>query len=226
MYGDLSQPSKVNSHLIDTFIQMASSAGEDGKGKGGLTGYFKQIARREPMEMAQFLGKALRCPTVKPDSDSGDTQLTPEQIVRLTYDEVMEHMDKMHLQWAERAMEQNPIPRAILEGAASVGENGIGKNGLPGYLKRLQRRCPRAMAKTLGKVLAFPAQASAAEREHKQPTEEEVAAYLRQKEESQAALQRAQEEYDAELIAKRADRDRPDPQTEPIRDRSPGTAAQ
>jgi hypothetical protein len=208
MYGYLSQPSKVNSHLIDTFIQMASSTGEDGKGKGSLTGYFKRLARRDPMEMAQLLGKALRWPTAKPDS--GHTPLTHAQLVRLTLAEHVEFWQKMNLQSAERAMEQNPIPRAIMEGAALVGENGIGKNGLPGYLKQLQRRHPRAMTKALGKVLAYPAEPSAG-REVKEPTEEEVAAYLRWLEEDQAALQRAQEEYDAELRAKRADGDSPDP---------------
>jgi hypothetical protein len=221
MYGGIPEPTKANRPLIDAFIKTALETGEDGKGKGGITGYFKRMARRDPMQMAQFLGKALRWPSVAADEGEGivaamKAKYAPEKLVRLSLWELSalysEMIQDSNMLWATRkeATELSPLAQGILEGAASVGENGIGKNGLPGYLKQLQRRHPRAMAKALGKVLAFPAEPSAKETEYK-PTEEEMAAHKKRLEEGQAALERAREEYEAELKAKRADGDSPDP---------------
>jgi hypothetical protein len=66
------------------------------------------------------------------------------------------------------------LPRAVVEGAALVGEDGKGKNGLAGYFKRLARHYPQAMGNWLGKLWPWPDEDS--EDEPKRPIEEVLAA--------------------------------------------------
>jgi hypothetical protein len=130
MYGYPSQPSKANTHLIDAVLEAISSAGEDGKGKAGITGHFKRLARRDPKSMAQLLGKVLRWPTQSPDQQStAEFDFTQEELEKLSPKEYAELYFKM-LREEPAAWECNALAQAIVEGAALVGEDGRGKGGL------------------------------------------------------------------------------------------------
>jgi hypothetical protein len=45
--------------LKEAILKAAEATGEDGKGKGKLTGYCKYLAISEPKAFAQLLGKVL-----------------------------------------------------------------------------------------------------------------------------------------------------------------------
>lgn len=52
-------PNKTTALLKEAIIRAAEATGEDGKGKGRLTGYCKFLATSEPKAFAQLLGKVL-----------------------------------------------------------------------------------------------------------------------------------------------------------------------
>lgn len=52
-------PNKNTSLLKDAIIEAAESVGEDGQGKGSLTGYCKYLAISEPKAFAGLLGRVL-----------------------------------------------------------------------------------------------------------------------------------------------------------------------
>jgi len=159
MHGDLSERSKINTHLVDAIVEATSLVGEDGKGKSGRTGYFKRLALRDPKAMAQLLGKALRWPTQSPDQQSTAAhKWTQEELNKLSPEEINQLYFKMVRESSE--FERNTLAQAIVEGAALVGEDGRGKNGLAGYFKRLTRRHPQAVGNLLGRVLPWPTQRS------------------------------------------------------------------
>jgi hypothetical protein len=49
------RPPDVN--LVDAILRAAEQTGEDGKGSGGLVGYFKSVARKHPRLFLSFLAK-------------------------------------------------------------------------------------------------------------------------------------------------------------------------
>lgn len=70
-------PNKTTALLKDAILKAAEATGEDGQGKGKLTGYCKFLARQEPKAFAGLLGRIL------PTQISGDPE-NPLQIVSLT----------------------------------------------------------------------------------------------------------------------------------------------
>jgi hypothetical protein len=52
-------PNKNTSLLKDAILEAAESVGEDGSGKGSLTGYCKFLAVSEPKAFAGLLGRVL-----------------------------------------------------------------------------------------------------------------------------------------------------------------------
>jgi hypothetical protein len=52
-------PNKTTALLKEAIIRAAEAAGEDGRGKGKLTGYCTFLAKSEPKAFAQLLGKVL-----------------------------------------------------------------------------------------------------------------------------------------------------------------------
>ena len=70
-------PNKTTALLKDAILKAAEATGEDGKGKGKLTGYCKWLAVSEPKAFAGLLGKIL------PTQISGDPE-NPLEIVTLT----------------------------------------------------------------------------------------------------------------------------------------------
>lgn len=52
-------PNKTTALLKDAIIKAAEAVGEDGKGKGSLTGYLTFLAKGEPKAFAGLLGKVL-----------------------------------------------------------------------------------------------------------------------------------------------------------------------
>ena len=62
-------PNKTTTVVKDAILVAAGAVGEDGKGKDGLTGYLKTLARDEKKAFAQLLGKVL--PTQITGDDGG-----------------------------------------------------------------------------------------------------------------------------------------------------------
>lgn len=54
-------------NLAAAIICAAEEIGEDGRGTGGLVGFFKQFARNHPKEFAKLLLQLLRHPMSMPD---------------------------------------------------------------------------------------------------------------------------------------------------------------
>lgn len=52
-------PNKTTALLKEAIIKAAEEVGEDGNGKGDLTGYLRFLARGEPKAFAGLLGKVL-----------------------------------------------------------------------------------------------------------------------------------------------------------------------
>lgn len=70
-------PNKTTALLKDAILKAAEATGEDGKGKGKLTGYCKWLALSEPKAFAGLLGRIL------PTQISGDPE-NPLEVVNLT----------------------------------------------------------------------------------------------------------------------------------------------
>lgn len=67
-------PNKTTALLKDAIIKAAEAVGEDRKGKGGLIGYCKFLAAKEPKAFATLLGKVL--PTQVTGEGGGPISLT------------------------------------------------------------------------------------------------------------------------------------------------------
>lgn len=52
-------PNKTTALLKDAILKAADEVGEDGAGKGKLTGYLKFLAKGEPKAFASLLGRVL-----------------------------------------------------------------------------------------------------------------------------------------------------------------------
>lgn len=52
-------PNKTTALLKEAIIKAAEEVGEDGQGKGDLTGYLRFLAKGEPKAFAGLLGKVL-----------------------------------------------------------------------------------------------------------------------------------------------------------------------
>lgn len=52
-------PNKTTQFLKDAILLAAEDVGEDGKGRGGLTGYCRFLAKEEPKAFAGLMGKVL-----------------------------------------------------------------------------------------------------------------------------------------------------------------------
>ena len=52
-------PNKTTALLKEAILLAAEGVGEDGKGKGGLTGYCRFLATAEPKAFATLLGRVL-----------------------------------------------------------------------------------------------------------------------------------------------------------------------
>ena len=70
-------PNKTTALLKEAIIKAAEATGEDGKGKGRLTGYCKFLATSEPKAFAQLLGKVL--PMQVTGEDGGALQVVVKQ---------------------------------------------------------------------------------------------------------------------------------------------------
>lgn len=64
-------PNKTTALLKEAIIRAAEVTGEDGKGKGKLTGYCTFLAKEEPKAFAQLLGKVLPMQVSGPDGEDG-----------------------------------------------------------------------------------------------------------------------------------------------------------
>ena len=153
-------PSKGNSDLVRAIREGATLVGGDGKGGDGLVHYFKRIAWHHPQAMANLLGKVLSWQTRQTCHDSSPPlrRWTDEEISKLpTIVLQFRAMLETRVAGSPQANGRNArLPRAVVEGATLVGEDGKGKNGLAGYFKRLARHHPQAMANLSGKLLPFP----------------------------------------------------------------------
>lgn len=62
-------PNKTTTALKDAILMAAEGVGEDGEGKGGLTGYLRGVAMKDTKAFCGLLGKVLP-QTISGDPDS------------------------------------------------------------------------------------------------------------------------------------------------------------
>jgi hypothetical protein len=74
-------PNKTTALLKDAIIEAANAVGEDLKGKDGLLGYCKFLAKEEPKAFSQLLGKVL--PTQVTGENGEPIKITQVQLVAL-----------------------------------------------------------------------------------------------------------------------------------------------
>lgn len=67
------KPNRTTTALKDAILLAAEKVGEDHKGKGGLTGYLKSLAKDEPKAFAGLLGRVL--PLQVTGEDGGPLQI-------------------------------------------------------------------------------------------------------------------------------------------------------
>jgi hypothetical protein len=101
--------SEKGNTVAEMIIEAAVLIGEDGKGKNGLAGYFKRLARDHPRQMRSLAGKILQSPTPRVAGKEGATgeQLSGPDLSKLSFDELKQHYDKLM-----------PGRRRITDGAA------------------------------------------------------------------------------------------------------------
>jgi hypothetical protein len=80
-------PNKVPKTVHDVVPFAAAQVGEDGRGKDGLVGYLRRIARTQPKLYAPLLARALDYQTTVDDDE-------PTEIVYKTVEEVVEELRK------------------------------------------------------------------------------------------------------------------------------------
>jgi len=67
--------------LRDAIIRAAKELGENGRGKGELVGYLKELAREEPNLFAGLLKQVLTMPQAEPEDSEDFSNWTREQII-------------------------------------------------------------------------------------------------------------------------------------------------
>jgi len=70
-------PNKTTAALKDAILQAAGIVGEDGQGKGGLTGYLVKVAKEDIKAFSGLLGKVL--PMQVTGEDGGPLQVVLKQ---------------------------------------------------------------------------------------------------------------------------------------------------
>lgn len=77
---------RTTTALKDAILMAAEKEGEDGKGKGKLTGYLRHVARTDTKAFAGLLGKVLPLQIAGPNGGPipiASVDLTPEQRTQL-----------------------------------------------------------------------------------------------------------------------------------------------
>jgi hypothetical protein len=151
--------------LHKALILAAEAAGEDGRGRGGLVSYLRRWALTDPKSFVPWLERFL--PYVPP----GLAELeNPADITKLSDEDLFALKRILEERLAQDAAEQKkqgyrrcirgapkraipPLPEALVLAAESVGEDGRGRNGLIGYLKRWAVTDLGSFARMLGPIL-------------------------------------------------------------------------
>jgi hypothetical protein len=154
--------------LHKTLILAAEAAGEDGRGRGGLVGYFRRWALTHPKSFVRLLDRVMPYmpePAEEPAADEWKNMTLQEASDRyqrlLKNDEARGRAEqkaareRQSLRRVKGAPKQAipPLPGALILAAESVGENGRGRNGLVGYLKRWAVTDLGSFARMLGPIL-------------------------------------------------------------------------
>lgn len=72
------QHNKITRDLKEGIVTAAIQVGEDGKGKGGLVGYLRFLARKQPKAFSQLLGRVLPLQiSATPGSFIGSVNIIP-----------------------------------------------------------------------------------------------------------------------------------------------------
>jgi hypothetical protein len=127
--------------LPETLRRVVAEFGEDGKGREGNLGYFRNWARSEPESFCVLLGRYLR-------SCDLHYREYPEEVPKISRSmsaqEAMDiyrrfiragHFGPKHL---------DPDLSPLLLAAQQVGEDGKGRDGLAGFLRNLARNYPKS----------------------------------------------------------------------------------
>lgn len=77
-------PNRTTRVLKEAILEAAEAVGENGKGKDGLVGYLKRVARKDVKAFSALLGKVL--PMTVTGADGGAVQLQVTSIVRKVVD--------------------------------------------------------------------------------------------------------------------------------------------
>jgi hypothetical protein len=82
---------KGHTHLADAVLESLVSIGEDGKGKGGLVGYFRRLARQRPRDMVSLISEAqLLSSTERNPEEKITKKWTKEELSKLSLLEISE----------------------------------------------------------------------------------------------------------------------------------------
>lgn len=73
---------KTTAALKDAILEAAKSVGQDGKGKGGLTGYLKRVAEQDVKAFASLLGKVLPLQVVGDPNNPLQFEVIERRIVK------------------------------------------------------------------------------------------------------------------------------------------------
>lgn len=65
-------PNKTTALLKEAIVAAAEAEGQDGKGKDGVTGYCRMLARDEKKAFAQLIGRVLPMQVAGPDGEDGE----------------------------------------------------------------------------------------------------------------------------------------------------------
>ncbi len=132
---------------LQSRLEAAVLAGEDGLGKGGLVGGFKRLAQCNPQAWVRLFLKVAHVPFQLSDHECPrsptPSSLSPNEVAQL-YSKISRNSP---------SPEATLVVQALVDGAALLGSDGVGKDGFVGYLTWLVGNHPLAILRLLSRVL-------------------------------------------------------------------------
>jgi len=153
-------------HVLQDAVILTTKRHDD-----GVRGYFRELASAHPERFARLLRRALvleiKSPTPDPEWEQAyrmeqyhrqrEEQIETMRGRGLSEEQIVE-VYKIQASIFKKIPPRKTapqLPEEIVAAATQVGDNGRGRNGLTGYLHRLQNKYPDAFAGLLACLLAL-----------------------------------------------------------------------